>query len=92
MQAISNSEAARLRDEIRRLQAFELAVADDSLARRSNIDAASGAYAGERPFGRRNLPATRPRKPTDADMGPHSCGGGDARPKGGAGMIRRRGR
>ena len=37
---------------------------------------------GERPFGRAaNLPSTRPRKPTDADMGPHNWGGGEARPK-----------
>src|SRR5208337_3034135 len=85
-------EAARLRDEIRRLQAVELTVGDDPLARQAAVAAAGGAYAGERPFGRAaNLPATRPRKPTDEDMGPHNWGGGEARPKGG-GMKRRRGR
>ena len=36
-------EAARLRDEIKRLEAVELAVADDPLARQSAIDAASEA-------------------------------------------------
>ena len=50
------------------------------------------SYAGERPFGRAaNLPSTRPRKPTDADMGPHNWGGGEARPKGGKMRGRRRG-
>ena len=85
-------EAARLRDEIKRLQAVALAVGDDPLARQSEIDAAGGAYTGERPFGRAaNLPSTRPRKPTDEDMGPHNWGGGEARPKGGGRRRRRRG-
>ncbi len=82
-------EAARLRDEIKRLQAVELAIGDDPLARQAAVEAAGGGYAGERPFGRAaNTPARGPRKPTDADMGPHNWGGGEARPKGGA----RRGR
>ena len=86
-------EAARLRDEIKRLQSVALAVGDDPLARQADVEAAAGAYAGERPFGRAaNLPSTSPRKPTDADMGPHNWGGGEARPKGGAGMRKRRGR
>ena len=85
-------EAARLRDEIKRLQAVELAIGDDPLARQSDVEATAGSYAGERPFGRAaNMPSTRPRKPTDADMGPHNWGGGEARPKGG-GRMRRRGR
>ena len=36
-------EAARLRDEVRRLEAVELAVADDPLARQSEVDAAVDA-------------------------------------------------
>ena len=36
-------EAARLRDEVRRLEAVELAVADDPLARQSAVEAASSA-------------------------------------------------
>ena len=84
-------EAGRLRDEIKRLQSVALAVGDDPMARQMEIEATAGAYAGERPFGRAaNLPSTRPRKPTDADMGPHNWGGGEARPKGGK-MRRRRG-
>ena len=42
-------EAARLRDEVRRLEAVELAVADDPLARQSAVEAAS---APERAKGR----------------------------------------
>ncbi len=83
-------EAARLRDEIKRLQTVELAVGDDPLARQAAVEAAGGGYAGERQYGRAaNLPS-RAHKPTDADMGPHNWGGGEARPKGGEGRKRRR--
>jgi len=83
-------EAARLRDEIKRLQAVDLAVSDDPLARQAAIEGQAGAYQGERRFGRAaNMPAHRPHKPGDADMGPHNWGGGEARPRGG---MRRRGR
>jgi len=85
-------EAARLRDEIKRLQSVALAVRDDPLARQGEIEAEAGAYAGPRQFGRAaNLPSTRPRKPIDADMGPHNWGGGEARPKGGMKGRRRSG-
>jgi excinuclease ABC subunit B len=84
-------EAARLRDEIKRLQTVALAVGDDPLARQEEVEATAGAYQGERKFGRAaNLPSTRPRKPTDADMGPHNWGGGESRPKGGGRMRGRR--
>ena len=76
-------EAARLRDEIKRLQAVELAIGDDPLARQSAVEAAGGGYEGERPFGRAANTPRGPRKPQDADMGPHNWGGGEARPKGG---------
>src|SRR5207245_1188889 len=50
-------EAARLRDEIRRLEATQLAVADDPLARQQAIEDRAGAYAGSRKYGRAaNLP------------------------------------
>ena len=85
-------EAGRLRDEIKRLQSVALAIGDDPMARQMDIEATAGSYAGERPFGRAaNLPSTRPRKPTDADMGPHNWGGGEARPKGGKMRGKRRG-
>jgi excinuclease ABC subunit B len=64
------------RDEIKRLQNVALTVGEDP-ARQEEIEAKAGAYPGERPFGRAaNLPSMRPRKPTDADMGPHNWGGG----------------
>jgi excinuclease ABC subunit B len=84
-------EAARLRDEIKRLQTVELAVGDDPLARQEAIAAAGGAAAGERRAGRAaHRPASRAHKPTDADMGPHNWGGGEARPKGGGRAMRQR--
>ena len=87
---IRGGGAAARRDQAP-AESVALAVGDDPLARQSEIEATGGAYAGERKFGRAaNLPSTRPRKPTDADMGPHNWGGGEARPKGGAGMRRRR--
>jgi excinuclease ABC subunit B len=74
--------AARLRDEIKRLQATELAISDDPLARQDEIEASAGKYKGERSYGAAaNLPPTRARKPTDADMGPHNWGGGEGKPK-----------
>ncbi|CAM5773084.1 excinuclease ABC subunit UvrB [Bosea minatitlanensis] len=76
--------AARLRDEIKRLQATELAISDDPLARQGDVEASAGKYKGERGYGdAANLPPTRARKPTDADMGPHNWGGGEGKPKAG---------
>ncbi|WP_374306055.1 excinuclease ABC subunit UvrB [Methylocella sp.] len=73
-------EAARLRDELKRLQAVELAVGADPMASQREVEAAGGAYQGERKYGAAaNLPASRPHKPTDAEMGPHNFGGGEAR-------------
>jgi len=77
--------AARLRDEIKRLNAVELAVGDDPLARQAAVEAAGGFYEGERKYGRAANMPSRAHKPTDADMGPHNFGGGEARPKGGGG-------
>jgi excinuclease ABC subunit B len=65
-------EAARLRDEIKRLRETELALADDPLARQSEVEdrvrrvdprTRAGAY-GERIRG--------PHKPTLDEMGPHA--------------------
>ncbi|MFZ0605788.1 MAG: excinuclease ABC subunit UvrB, partial [Roseiarcus sp.] len=44
-------EAARLRDEIKRLQTVALAIGDDPLARQEAVEAEAGAYAGPRLFG-----------------------------------------
>ena len=40
-------EAARLRDEVKRLESVELAVADDPLARQSAVEASGGGSAGK---------------------------------------------
>ncbi len=81
--------AARLRDEIKRLQQVELAIADDPLARQAEVEDQAGAYKGTRKYGNAaNLPASRPHKPTDAEMGPHNFGGGEAKPRSGKGGTR----
>jgi excinuclease ABC subunit B len=78
--------AARLRDEIKRLQAVELAVAEDPMARQQEVAEQGGAYGGTPKYGRAaNLPANRPHKPTDDEMGPHNFGGGEGRPRSAAG-------
>ena len=93
-------EAARLRDELKRLEATDLMIGADPMARQADIEREAGRYAGERSFGAAaNLPAGLgrsaagrpprsaaaggPRRPADADMGPHNLGGGEARPAGG---------
>ncbi|MEW6437438.1 MAG: excinuclease ABC subunit UvrB [Pseudomonadota bacterium] len=79
-------KAARLRDEIKRLQSVELAISDDPLATQTDVEREAGAYRGPRPFGEAgNLPANRPHKPTDSEMGPHNFGGGEAKPRSSAG-------
>jgi excinuclease ABC subunit B len=41
-------EAARLRDEVRRLEAVELTIADDPLARQSEVEKASDRAVGSK--------------------------------------------
>ncbi len=49
--------AARLRDEIRRLEATELAIADDPMARQEAVDDKTGGFKGARKYGKAaNLP------------------------------------
>jgi excinuclease ABC subunit B len=86
--------AARLRDELKRLQATELAVAADPMARQGALEGAAGSYAGERSYGpAANLPASRARKPGLDEMGPGTDRevpvGGVARAKGGGRPKRR---
>ncbi|MGE3645880.1 MAG: excinuclease ABC subunit UvrB, partial [Beijerinckiaceae bacterium] len=51
-------EAARLRDELKRLQAAELAIADDPLARQADVEDQAGRFAGARKYGKAaNLPS-----------------------------------
>jgi excinuclease ABC subunit B len=55
-------EAARLRDEVKRLEAVELAVADDPLARQSAIDASSDAATKSRGRSTAGRGGTRTRR------------------------------
>jgi len=68
-------EAARLRDEVKRLRDTELAVSDDPLARQGAIEQQAGAFGGQRKYGHAgNLPpakkGSRARKPAPGEMGP----------------------
>ncbi len=74
-------EAARLRDEVKRLQAVELAIGDDPMASQRQVDDAAGGYGGPRKYGAAANVLSRPHKPTDGEMGPHNFGGGEAGPR-----------
>jgi excinuclease ABC subunit B len=72
-------EAARLRDEVKRLKLVELAVSDDPLARQEAIEERSGGGSGgggrgrtRSKAGRKQDPMSRPHKPSLDEMGPHS--------------------
>ncbi len=79
-------EAARLRDEVKRLQAVELAVGSDPMATQRDVAMEGGTYAGPKKYGAAaNVPANRPHKPGDHEMGPHNFGGGEAKPRAAAG-------
>jgi excinuclease ABC subunit B len=56
-------EAARLRDEVKRLRATELAVVDDPTAKQRVVQGKAGAYAGAKKYGdAANLPASAMKK------------------------------
>jgi len=69
-------EAARLRDEVKRLRQMELAIANDPLARQAELEQA--ATSSPSPLGREGRvrgsqnPLTRPHKPSLDEMGPHN--------------------
>src|SRR4029453_14331262 len=66
-------EAARLRDEIKRLRQMELAVASDPLARQSELERATAEMDEPKlPLGASQNPLTRPHKPSLDEMGPHN--------------------
>jgi excinuclease ABC subunit B len=44
-------EAARLRDEVKRLRETELAIADDPMARQGDVEDRAGSFAGQRKYG-----------------------------------------
>jgi excinuclease ABC subunit B len=56
-------EAARLRDEVKRLRATEMAVVDDPTVKQRAVQDRAGAYAGAKKYGEAaNLPATAMKK------------------------------
>src|SRR5260221_7200593 len=56
-------EAARLRDEVKRLRATELAVVDDPTVKQRKVQDKAGAYAGMKKYGEAaNLPAAAIKK------------------------------
>jgi excinuclease ABC subunit B len=60
-------EAARLRDEVKRLRQMELAIADDPLARQSELEQMRSSSAE-----RGSANTNRPHKPSLDEMGPHN--------------------
>ena len=60
-------EAARLRDELKRLQATELLVSDDPMARQDDIEREAGKYGRKAP---RSAGGSRIAKPDLDNMGP----------------------
>jgi excinuclease ABC subunit B len=74
-------EAARLRDEVKRLRATELAVVDDPTAKQRVVQGKAGAYAGLRKYGdAANLPAGAMKKrggsPSPSPLAGEGRGGG----------------
>jgi excinuclease ABC subunit B len=56
-------EAARLRDEVKRLRATEMAVVDDPTAKQRTVQNKAGAYAGTKKYGEAaNLPTSAMKK------------------------------
>jgi excinuclease ABC subunit B len=69
-------EAARLRDEVKRLRATELAVVDDPTAKQRTVQGKAGAYAGMKKYGEAaNLPTGSLKKRSSSP----SPGGGGSR-------------
>jgi excinuclease ABC subunit B len=85
-------EAARLRDEVKRLRATELAVVDDPTVKQRTVQGKAGAYAGTKKYGdAANLPeavakASKYSKQSGGGRRTSTAlSGGDGRPTGGAG-------
>lgn len=69
-------EAARLRDEVKRLRATELAVVDDPTAKQRTVQGKAGAYAGSKKYGEAaNLPVSAMKKKTVSSALKASGGG-----------------
>jgi excinuclease ABC subunit B len=92
-------EAARLRDEVKRLRATEMAVVDDPTAKQRNVQKQAGAWAGTKKYGdAANLPVSAMKKKgvqsaLKASRGATSSspGGGGSAAAGGRGGVSRTG-
>jgi excinuclease ABC subunit B len=74
-------EAARLRDEVKRLRATEMAVVDDPTAKQKAVQGRAGAYTGTKKYGEAaNLPVSAMKKKT-VQSALKASGGGRARSK-----------
>jgi excinuclease ABC subunit B len=74
-------EAARLRDEVKRLRATELAVVDDPTAKQRTVQGKAGAYAGARKYGdAANLPTGSLKKRGGLSRGGSSSRSGASSP------------
>lgn len=70
-------EAARLRDEVKRLRATELAVVDDPTAKQRTVQSKAGSYAGVKKYGNAaNLPTAALKRGRGAAPSPSPAGGG----------------
>jgi excinuclease ABC subunit B len=76
-------EAARLRDEVKRLRATELAVVDDPTIKQRGVQHKAGAYAGLKKYGEAaNLPASAMKKRGGASSPSPRSSRGEGRPTG----------
>jgi excinuclease ABC subunit B len=81
-------EAARLRDEVKRLRATELAVVDDPTAKQRTVQGKAGAYAGMRKYGdAANLPTSSLKKRGGAARGGASSSPSSSRREGESGSA-----
>jgi hypothetical protein len=76
-------EAARLRDEVKRLRATELAVVDDPTAKQRTVQGKAGAYAGTKKYGdAANLPVSAMKRKTVSSALKASGGGSGSSTRG----------
>jgi excinuclease ABC subunit B len=73
-------EAARLRDEIKRLRSTHLAISEDPLARQSEVEERAGAYAGRRTYGRPSA-SSSPRLRREGRALPSAHAEGEGQPQ-----------
>ena len=82
-------EAARLRDEVKRLQAVELTIGDDPMASQRDVDDASGGYAGPAQVRRERQHVVPPAQADRCRNGPAQFWRRRGRPAGGRGGAQR---